>query len=96
WDLERALEVFDWTVGFLRRELYLNDDGLTRAIIGTIRDVDAYQLPDAKGYSSFLRYLRGISEEDRKGEREEILSTSLEDFEEFASIIEAVNGFQLL
>ncbi|KAJ4851266.1 Presequence protease 1, chloroplastic/mitochondrial [Turnera subulata] len=90
WDLERALEVFDWTVGFLRRELYLNDDGLTRAIIGTIRDVDAYQLPDAKGYSSFLRYLRGISEEDRKGEREEILSTSLEDFEEFASVIEAV------
>ncbi|KAJ4849574.1 Presequence protease 1, chloroplastic/mitochondrial [Turnera subulata] len=83
-----ALKVCDRTVDFLRETLY--DDPLTRAIIRTIRDVDAYQLPDAKGYSSLLRYLRGITEEERKRRQEEILSTSEEDFEEFASVIESV------
>ncbi|CAK9212034.1 unnamed protein product [Sphagnum troendelagicum] len=29
-----------------------DDDALTKAIIGTIGDVDSYQLPDAKGYTS--------------------------------------------
>ncbi|KAJ4838407.1 Presequence protease 1, chloroplastic/mitochondrial [Turnera subulata] len=83
-----ALKVYDRTVDFLHQ--FLEDDPLTRAIIGTIRDVDAYQLPDAKGYSSLLRYLRGITEEERKRRQEEILSTSEDDFEEFASVIEAV------
>lgn len=31
----------------------MDDDTLTKAIIGTIGDVDAYQLPDAKGYSRY-------------------------------------------
>lgn len=29
----------------------MDNDALTKAIIGTIGDLDAYQLPDAKGYS---------------------------------------------
>lgn len=32
----------------------MDDDTLTKAIIGTIGDVDAYQLPDAKGYSRYV------------------------------------------
>lgn len=32
-------------------------DALTKAIIGTIGDIDSYQLPDAKGYTAFLRHL---------------------------------------
>ncbi|GLT37013.1 hypothetical protein SLA2020_113570 [Shorea laevis] len=68
----------------------MDDDTLTKAIIGTIGDVDAYQLPDAKGYSSLLRYLLGITEEERQRRREEILSTSLKDFKEFADVIDAV------
>lgn len=31
----------------------IDDDTLTKAIIGTIGDVDSYQLPDAKGYSRY-------------------------------------------
>ncbi|XP_034682047.1 presequence protease 2, chloroplastic/mitochondrial-like [Vitis riparia] len=87
-NLLKTLDVYDGTGDFLR-QLEMDDDTLTKAIIGTIGDVDAYQLPDAKGYSSLLRYLLGVTEEERQKRREEILSTSLKDFKEFANAIEA-------
>ncbi|KAG2661746.1 hypothetical protein PVAP13_1KG110200 [Panicum virgatum] len=58
-NLLKTLEVYDETAKFLR-ELEMDDDALTKAIIGTIGDVDAYQLPDAKGYSSCLVTYRPI------------------------------------
>ncbi|XVE93344.1 hypothetical protein REPUB_Repub01dG0183700 [Reevesia pubescens] len=88
-NLLKTLDVYDGTGDFLR-ELEMDDDMLTKAIIGTIGDVDAYQLPDAKGYSSLVRYLLGITEEERHRRREEILSTSLKDFKEFADAIDAI------
>ena len=88
-NLLKTLDVYDGTGDFLR-ELEMDNDTLTKAIIGTIGDVDSYQLPDAKGYSSMLRYLLGITEEERQRRREEILSTSLKDFKEFVDAMEAV------
>ncbi|KAH7679589.1 LuxS/MPP-like metallohydrolase protein [Dioscorea alata] len=88
-NLLKTLEVYDGTEDFLR-ELEMDDNTLTKAIIGTIGDVDSYQLPDAKGYSSMLRYLLGITEEERQRRREEILSTTLKDFKEFADAIKVV------
>lgn len=49
-NLLKTLDVYDETSNFLR-ELEMDNDALTKAIIGTIGDVDSYQLPDAKGYS---------------------------------------------
>lgn len=46
----KTLDVYDATGDFLR-DLEMDNDTLTKAIIGTIGDVDSYQLPDAKGYS---------------------------------------------
>ncbi|KAH6825949.1 presequence protease 1 [Perilla frutescens var. hirtella] len=88
-NLLKTLDIYDGTSSFLR-ELELDDDALTKAIIGTIGDIDSYQLPDAKGYSSLLRHLLGVTEEERQIRREEILSTRLNDFKEFANAIEAV------
>ncbi|PIA46350.1 hypothetical protein AQUCO_01500106v1 [Aquilegia coerulea] len=88
-NLLKTLEVYDGTANFLR-ELEMDNDTLTKAIIGTIGDVDSYQLPDAKGYSSMLRYMLGITEEERQKRRAEILSTSLNDFKEFADAVEAI------
>jgi Zn-dependent M16 (insulinase) family peptidase len=51
-----------------------------QAIIGTIGDVDAYQLPDAKGYSALSRYLLGVTDEERQQRRDQILGASLKDF----------------
>ncbi|KAJ6806249.1 presequence protease 1, chloroplastic/mitochondrial-like [Iris pallida] len=88
-NLLKTLVVYDGTADFLRG-LELDDDTLTKAIIGTIGDVDSYQLPDAKGYSSLLRHLLGVTDEEREIRREEILSTTVKDFKEFADAVEAV------
>ena len=53
----------------------------TQAIIGTIGDIDSYQLPDAKGYTSFMRRVLGVSDAERQERREQILGTSLKDFQ---------------
>ena len=54
----------------------MDDDALTKAIIGTMGDVDGYQLPDAKGYTALMRHLLQVSDSERQQRREEILSTS--------------------
>ena len=73
------VDVYDGTADFLR-SLELDQGSLTRAIIGTIGDMDSYQLPDAKGYTAFLRHLLGVSDEERQARREQILGTSVQDF----------------
>ena len=80
------VDVYDGTAAFLR-ELQLDKDALTKAIIGTIGDIDSYQLPDAKGHTAFVRHLLKITDADRQERREQILSTSLKDFRqvEFAT-----------
>ncbi|XP_074285856.1 presequence protease 2, chloroplastic/mitochondrial-like [Silene latifolia] len=88
-NLLKTLDIYDGTGDFLRG-LEMDNDTLTKAIIGTIGDVDSHQLPDAKGYSSMLRHLLGVTKEEREIRREEILSTSLKDFKEFGDAIDAV------
>ena len=51
-----------------------------QAIIGTMGDIDSYQLPDAKGSSALSRYLLNVTDEERQQRREEILGTSAKDF----------------
>ena len=60
---------------------------LTRSIIGTIGDIDAYQLPDAKGYTSMQRYLAGETDDIRQRRRDEILGASVADFRAFADAL---------
>lgn len=69
-----------------------SQDSLTKAIIGTIGDIDSYQLPDSKGYTALLRYIMGVTDEERQQRREEILSTSLKDFRQFADYLECTRG----
>lgn len=73
------VDVYDGTAEFLRK-LELDNDALTKAIIGTIGDIDAYQLPDAKGHTAFMRHLLRVTDAERQQRREQILSTSLKDF----------------
>jgi Zn-dependent M16 (insulinase) family peptidase len=53
--------------------------------------MDAYQLPDAKGYSAMARYLAGDTLESRQECREQILSTSADDFHRFGDVLEKLN-----
>lgn len=49
-NLLKTLDNYDGAAPFMS-SLELDNDALTKAIIGTISDIDSYQLPDAKGYS---------------------------------------------
>jgi len=88
-NLLRTIEVYDRTPDFLRT-VNLSRDDLTRNIIGTIGSMDAYMLPDAKGFTSMARHLLGDTDAERQRRRDEILSTSVDDFRRFADALEAV------
>jgi Zn-dependent M16 (insulinase) family peptidase len=83
-----TLASYDATAQFLRT-VPLDESELTKNIIGAIRNIDPYQLPDAKGWSSFLRYLVGETDATRQQMREQVLSTTAEDFRQFADVLSA-------
>jgi presequence protease len=88
-NLLNTLDVYDETSTMLR-QTQLSEAELTRSIIGTIGDIDAYQLPDAKGYSSMVRYLVGETEAIRQQRREEVLATTTRDFRVFSDVLDKV------
>ena len=90
-NLENTLKVYDQTADLLRA-IDLSDDELAKNIIGAIGDVDSYQLPDAKGYTSMVRYLVGETDESRQQMRDEILSTTVADFRKFGDVLAALNA----
>lgn len=88
-NLMGTLQNYDGTADFLRN-LELSADELTKGIIGAISAMDAYQLPDAKGYTSMARYLVGESDESRQRYREQVLGTTPAHFKAFAEVLTAV------
>ncbi len=94
-NLLETIANYDNTAQFLR-EAELSDIELTRSIIGVISDMDFYQLPDAKGFSSLVRYLAGDTDEMRQRRRDEVLSTTRTDFRNFADALEQVKEHGLV
>jgi presequence protease len=91
-NLLETIQNYDGTPEFLKHldAGRLSAEELTKSIIGAIGELDAYQLPDAKGYTSMLRHLLGETDEYRQKIRDEVLSTSLEDFQMFGEILAEV------
>lgn len=87
-NLLSTLAAYDESVPYLRN-IELDEHALTKAIIGTIGDIDSYQLPDAKGSTAFMRHLLGVTDEERQTRRDEILATRPDDFRRFADVLEA-------
>jgi presequence protease len=84
-----TLEKYDASAQYVR-DLDLSEDELTKAIIGTISGIDAYRLPDAKGWTSLDRYLAGDSDELLQVLRDQVLGTTAADFKAFASVLDDV------
>jgi hypothetical protein len=78
-----TLSVYRGTADYLGN-LSLSDADITRAVVGAIGDMDTYMLPGAKGATSFSRWMSGETDEERQRIRDEILSTKLSDFHDFA------------
>ena len=89
-NLVKTLDIYDATPGWLTT-LDLDADALTRAIIGTVGDLDAYQLPDSKGYTALMRHLLRVTDDERKQRREEVLGTTLADCKRFGEALACVN-----
>jgi Zn-dependent M16 (insulinase) family peptidase len=85
-NLTASLDVYKATGDFLEK-LTLTEDELTRALIGAIGQLDAYQLPDAKGYSSSMRYLLDYTDEERQQLRDEVLATTQKHFNAFGKVL---------
>jgi Zn-dependent M16 (insulinase) family peptidase len=75
---------------FLRQPIHA--DELTKSIIGAISSIDAYQLPDAKGFTALSYYLTHNTQEQRQQQREEILATTAADFAALADVLENVTA----
>jgi Zn-dependent M16 (insulinase) family peptidase len=89
-NLLATLDNYDQASEFLRN-LDLADDELTKSIIGAIGAIDAYQLPDAKGYSSMQRHLIDYTDEERQAFRDEVFATKVADFRSFAGALDGLN-----
>jgi Zn-dependent M16 (insulinase) family peptidase len=87
-----TIDNFDKAAAFLKGldSSRLTENEIKKAIIAAIGDLDAYQLPDAKGYTSMLRYLTNRTDELRQEIRDEVLSTNGEDFIAFGEVLEKV------
>jgi Zn-dependent M16 (insulinase) family peptidase len=85
-----TLDNYDQAGQFLK-DADISKEELTKSIIGAIGQLDAYQLPDAKGYTSMVRYLLGVTDAERQQIRDELLGTQPEDFKAFANVLQQLN-----
>lgn len=90
-NLLKTVANYDGTVQYLK-DLKIGGDELTKAIIGTMGDLDSYQLPDSKGYTSLMRHLLQVKDAERQQRREEVLATTEKDFHEFGEALEATRA----
>ncbi|MFA6111061.1 MAG: insulinase family protein [Candidatus Latescibacterota bacterium] len=86
-NLLETLEAFDRSGAFLG-SLELDEGELTKAVIGAIGDLDAYQLPDAKGFTSMIRWLTGTTDAFRQEFRDQVLDTRLADFRAMGEVLQ--------
>ena len=81
-----TLKAFDGCADFLE-STPLDAAEINKGVIGAIGGMDQYQHPDSKGFSSMIRYLLGVTDEDRQKIRDEILATGEEHFRSFAAFL---------
>lgn len=85
-NLEKTLDIFAEAADYLKN-LSIDGEELTRAIIGTIGAVDSYLLPDAKGFTSLVHFLTGYTQETRQTIRDQILAAKTADFKALGEAI---------
>lgn len=90
-NLMGTLANYDGAASYLQT-LDLSDEELTRSLIGAIGEVDAYMLPDAKGFTSLVRYLTGDSDERRQRQRDQLLAATVDDFHRLGDALARLNS----
>jgi presequence protease len=88
-NLLKTVDTFDRAADWLAR-LRCDERELHQSIIGAIGDIDAYLLPDARGFVSLQRFLSAITDEDRQRMREQVLETSPDDLRACAEALHSL------
>ena len=88
-NLERTNEVFEKVIEYIDNFNPTNKE-LTKYIIGAIGTLDTPLTPRAKGDVDFMYYLKGITIEDLKKERSEVLNVTLNDIKALKPLIQEV------
>ena len=83
------MQIYDETAGYLRQTPLTQGD-VEKIIIGVVGQMDRYELPDAKGLTSMLRYLNGDTDAQRQRLRNEVLGTTASALRAFAEHLEQV------
>lgn len=89
-NLKETLDVYSAADQYIK-SFQADDREMNKYIIGTISRLDFPLTPSMKGEQSEEDFIRKISTEDIQRERDEVLSTSVQDIRELNSIIEKVN-----
>ena len=94
-NLERTNDVFEKVVDYIEN-FNPTEDELTKYIIGAIGTLDEPLTPRAKGDTDFIYYLKGITYEDLKKERDEVLNVTLNDIKALKPLLKAVLDQQII
>lgn len=86
-NVAETLKVYDEAGEYLRN-VDISPEELTKILIGTVGDVDRFMMPDAKGFTSMMRYLINYTDEERQKVRDEMLSTTVEHIRQFADALD--------
>jgi hypothetical protein len=86
-NLERTIEIYRRVSEYLKSTEVPKEE-IQKAIIGTIGDTDAYQLPDAKGFNALINELTGYTQETRQSIRDQILAADIGAFRRLGTLIE--------
>ena len=85
-NLKETLDVFDGTADFIAG-YEATPREMTKAIIGTMSNIDTTMTPKMKGEAAVSCYLRNITEANRQQMRDEILGTTVEDIRALAPLV---------
>jgi hypothetical protein len=88
-NLVGTLQTYDAAAHYLRT-VELSQGDVEKIIIGVIGQMDSYQLPDAKGFTSLLRTLNGDTDDIRQRLRDQVLAATVADVRALADLLEQV------
>ena len=94
-NLKKTNEVYEGIINFIEN-FTATDEEMTKAIIGVIGGLDAPRTPAGTGTVSFTSALSGVTMEEIKQEREEIIHCKVQDIKALKQVIQAILDYQAL
>ncbi|MCR5418477.1 MAG: insulinase family protein [Lachnospiraceae bacterium] len=87
-NLQKTIDVYEKAPAYLK-DLKLDEESLTKYIIGTIAGVDMPLTPQAAGARSWGAMVTGLTEQEEQKERDEIIGCTVEDLRRLSKYVSA-------